>query len=734
MQVNPESATGRYSHAGQTFYFCALSCMVKFRAEPERYLNPQIASDVQLKPGSKWTCPMHPEIVVDSPIPCPLCGMALEPLTLSADDEANPELEDMTRRLKIAAALTLPILLLAMLPMAPGMPHLPAWTVWIELLLAAPVVLWVGWPFFERGCAGVVNRSPNMFTLIGMGTAAAFGYSVVSLVAPGLLPEAVRGAHGRPAVYFEAAAVIVTLVILGQVLEIRARGRTQSAMRALLRLAPKTARLCFENREQDVPLEFVRPGDRLRVRPGETVPVDGVVLEGHSSIDESLLTGEPVAVEKLPGATLIGGTQNGNGTFLMEARHVGSDTLLQQIVRMVSEAQRSRAPIQRLADQVAAWFVPAVVLVSVATFAFWILFGPEPRFLFGFANAIAVLVIACPCALGLATPMSILVAAGRGAQAGVLIRNAESLEVLEKIDTLVVDKTGTLTVGKPRVASLSLDPEALRLGASVERGSEHPLAAAIVFAANERNLSLSPVDSFRYEPGVGVQGEVDGRRVEVREARPTAEAQGLREQGQTVLEVLIDGSPAGLIGIADPVKESTPEALQLLRKLGIRLVMLTGDNPASAQAVARQLGISEVLAGVKPEGKREVIRKLQAEGRRVAMAGDGVNDAPALAQADASLAMGTGTEVAQASAGVVLVKGDLRGVTRAIELSRATLRNIRQNLFFAFVYNLIGVPVAAGILYPFTGLLLSPMVAAAAMTFSSVSVIGNALRLRSVKL
>jgi Cu+-exporting ATPase len=729
MNVDPKTAPGAYDYEGHTYHFCNLGCMVKFRAEPERYLHPESAKPVAAAKGTKWTCPMHPEIVVDEPIPCPLCGMALEPMTISAEDESNPEYEDMLRRLKVAAALTIPLLVLAMAPMVSGFPHLPPWTRWIELLLAAPVVLWIGWPFFERGWMGVQHRSPNMFTLIGLGVAAAFVYSVAALVAPGWLPAEVRGGHGGVALYFEAAAVIITLVLLGQVLELRARGQTQSAMKALLRLAPKNARLVFGNREQDIPLELVRSGDQLRVRPGEAVPVDGVVVDGTSSIDESLLTGEPIPVEKAAGAEVIGGTHNGNGSFVMEAGRVGSETLLQTIVQMVSEAQRSRAPIQRVADRVAAWFVPAVVLVAVVTFALWAIFGPEPRFVFALANAIAVLVIACPCALGLATPMSILVAAGRGATAGVLIRDAQSLEVLEKVDTLVVDKTGTLTEGKPRVAAKTVSDEVLRLAASVERGSEHPLASAIVAAAPGE---LSPVTEFAYEPGRGVSGVVEGKRIEIRAAGDVGGE--WRAKGQTVVEVFVDSKSAGLIGVADPVKASTPEALRLLKEEGIRVVMLTGDHQTSAEAVARELGIVEVVAGVKPDQKLAEIRRLQQGGHRVAMAGDGVNDAPALAQADVGLAMGTGTEAARASAGLTLVKGDLRGAVRAVRLSRATLSNIRQNLFFAFVYNLLGVPVAAGILYPFTGMLLSPMLAAGAMTFSSVSVIANALRLRNAKL
>ncbi len=703
----------------------------------------------------EYTCPMHPEIVRDEPGACPICGMALEPRTVTAEAEANPELVGMTRRFWVSVALTAPLLLLAMAEMIAGAP-VPRMLsgrllTWVQLALATPVVLWGGWPFFQRGWASVVNRSLNMFTLIAIGTGMAYGYSVIATLFPDLFPHAFRGHSGEAAVYFEAAAVITTLVLLGQVLDLRARSQTSSAIRALLGLAPKTARLIQEDgTEVDVPLERVQPGDRLRIRPGEKVPVDGVILEGMSAVDESMVSGEPVPVEKGPAAPVIGGTVNGTGSLIMRAERVGSETLLAQIVRMVSEAQRTRAPIQRLADTVSAYFVPAVIGVAALTFAMWALFGPEPRLVYALVNAVAVLIIACPCALGLATPMSIMVGTGRGAMAGVLIKNAEALEVLEQVDTLVVDKTGTLTEGKPRLASVvalvGLDEaELLRLAASLERGSEHPLAAAIVAGAQERGIGLADVQDFRSVTGKGVVGRVDGRIVALGN-RPLLEdlqleagelverAEDLRRSGQTVMFVAVDGKPAGLLGVADPIKASTSEAIQMLHQEGIRVVMLTGDSRTTAEAVARALGIDEVEAEVLPEQKSVVVKRLQAEGRVVAMAGDGINDAPALAQAQVGIAMGTGTDVAMESAGVTLVKGDLRGIVRARRLSEATMRNIRQNLFFAFVYNALGVPVAAGVLYPVFGLLLSPMIASAAMTFSSVSVIANALRLRKLAL
>jgi Cu+-exporting ATPase len=693
----------------------------------------------------EWTCPMHPQIVRDQPGTCPICGMALEPRTVSMEEE-NPELRDMSRRFWVSVVLTLPVFLLGMSDLLPGQPvqHAisPRTLAWIELVLATPVVLWGGWPFFQRGWASVVNRSLNMFTLIALGTGVAFVFSLVATLAPGLLPASMRTAHGGVPVYFEPAAVIVTLVLLGQVLELRARARTRSALKALLGLAPKTARRVeADGQERDVPLASVKPGEVLRVRPGEKVPVDGVVIEGRSTVDESMLTGEPLPVEKEPGSRVIGGTVNGTGSFLMRAERVGETTLLAQIVRMVGEAQRSRAPIQRLADRVAGWFVPIVIAVAVVTFAAWLFVGPEPRFAHALVNAVSVLIIACPCALGLATPMSIMVATGRGASAGVLVRNAEAIEVMEKVDTLVLDKTGTLTEGKPRLVSVSAFPsfteaDVLRFAASLERASEHPLAHAIVEGARERGVSLVPVSAFQSTTGKGVTGTVDGRVVSVGNAEFTGaaaeakRAEPLRAEGQTVVFVALDGKLAGLVGVADPIKPSVPDALRALRAEGLRIVMLTGDSRTTAQAVARKLGIEEFEAEVLPAQKAEVVKRLRAEGHKVAMAGDGINDAPALAAADVGIAMGTGTDVAMESADITLVKGDLRGILRARRLSRATLRNIRQNLFWAFAYNMLGVPVAAGILYPAFGLLLSPMIASAAMSLSSVSVIANALRLR----
>jgi Cu+-exporting ATPase len=704
---------------------------------------------------TEYTCPMHPEIVRDEPGSCPICGMALELRIVSLEDEANPELVNMTRRFWISAVLTLPIALLALTEFLPSKPihsrFSPHLLNWLQLAIATPVVLWGGWPFFERGWQSIVNRSLNMFTLIAIGVGTAFVYSLVATVFPGLFPASFRGHGGDVAVYFDAAAVITTLVLLGQVLELRARSQTSSAIKALLGLSPKTARMIFpDGSERDVPLEQVKPGDRLRVRPGEKVPVDGVVLEGATSVDESMITGEPIPVEKSARSKVTGGTVNGTGGFIMSAERVGSETLLAQIVRMVSEAQRSRAPIQKLADLVAGYFVPAVVLTAVVTFVVWSIDGPEPRLAYGLLNAVAVLIIACPCALGLATPMSIMVGTGKGATAGVLIRNAEALEVLEKIDTLVVDKTGTLTEGKPRLVSIAAfgndnESELLRIAASIERGSEHPLAAAIVAGAQERGLQLSEAREFKSLTGRGITGVVDGKNValgnvrlldelNVRSANLASKAEEWRRDGQTVMFVAIDAQAAGLLGVADPIKISTPEAIAALHKEGVRIVMLTGDSRTTAEAVAKKLSIDEVRAEVLPDQKREIVKALQSQGRMVAMAGDGVNDAPALAQAQVGIAMGTGTDVAMESAGVTLVKGDLRGIAKARHLSRATMRNIRENLFFAFVYNVAGVPIAAGVLYPFFGLLLSPIIASAAMTFSSVSVIGNALRLNRVQL
>jgi P-type Cu+ transporter len=704
---------------------------------------------------TEYVCPMHPEIVREEPGSCPICGMALDPRTVAAEKEVNPELVDMTRRFWISLVVTAPILLLAMSEMIPGRPIQHASSTrlltWSQFALATPVALWGGWPFFQRGWVSIINRSLNMFTLIAIGTGTAYLYSVIATLFPDIFPYSFRTHSGEVAVYFEAAAVITTLVLLGQVLELRARSQTSSAIKALLGLAPKTARMLRDDgTEADVPLDRVQPDDRLRVRPGEKVPVDGIVLEGTSAVDESMVTGEPIPVEKTSGSRVTGGTVNGTGGFVMRAERVGSDTLLAQIVHMVSEAQRSRAPIQRLADVVASYFVPAVVLVAMFTFLVWGLYGPEPRMAYALVNAVAVLIIACPCALGLATPMSIMVGTGRGAMAGVLIKNAEALEVLEKVGTLVVDKTGTLTEGKPHLTSVVALPkqneaELLRLAASLERGSEHPLAAAIVAGAQTKGLALPETEDFRSITGKGVIGTVDGRAVALGNRKLFEEltidlgifserAEDLRRDGQTVMFVAIDGRPAGLLGVADPIKDSTYEAVQMLREDGIRVVMLTGDSRTTAEAVARKLGIEEVEAEVLPEQKGNVVKRLQATGRVVAMAGDGINDAPALAQAQVGIAMGTGTDVAMESAGVTLVKGDLRGIARARRLSRGTMRNIRQNLFFAFIYNALGVPLAAGVLYPMFGLLLSPMIASAAMTFSSVSVISNALRLRTLAL
>jgi Cu+-exporting ATPase len=704
---------------------------------------------------TEWVCPMHPEIVRSAPGACPICGMALEPRTVTLEEQVSPEQRDMTRRFWVGVVLTVPVVAIAMSDLIPGQPlqHAVSQRVlaWVQLVLATPVVLWAGWPFFERAWASVVNRSPNMFTLIGLGTGTAYGYSVVATFAPGLFPPAVRGHAGEVGLYFEVAAVITVLVLLGQVLELRARSRTSGAIRALLGLTPATARVIRDDgREEDVPLDQVAVGHRLRVRPGERVPVDGGVLEGRSAVDESMITGEPLPVEKGPGDRVTGGTVNGAGGFVMRAERVGRDTLLARIVHQVAEAQRSRAPIQRLADRVSGYFVPAVVAVALTSALVWGLVGPEPRVAYALLTAVSVLIIACPCALGLATPMSIMVGVGRGATAGVLIKNAEALEILERIDTLVVDKTGTLTEGRPRLTTaVALPPhgeaEVLRLAASLERGSEHPLADAIVAGAQERGLALEEAADFQVIPGQGVAGRVGGRRVALGNARlletlrvPPGglgeRAEALRREGQTAMFLAVDDQPAGLLAVADPIKASTPEALRSLREEKIRVVMVTGDSRTTAEAVARRLGIDRVEAEVLPDQKTAIVKRLQSEGRTVAMAGDGINDAPALAQAHVGIAMGTGTDVAMESAHVTLVKGDLRAIVRARRLSRATMGNIRQNLFFAFVYNALGVPLAAGVLYPAIGLLLSPMVASAAMTVSSVSVIANALRLRRVEL
>jgi P-type Cu+ transporter len=775
---------GKVTWQGHEIGFCSSSCKAKFEADPQRFLlnaerapapappgttwvcpmDPEVESDepgpcpkcgMALEPASplpatrtEWTCPMHPQIVRSGPGSCPICGMALEPRVVTIEEQ-NPELDDMSRRFWVSLVFTVPVFLLGMSELLPGMPvehALGRWMPWIEMVLATPVVLWAGWPLLERGWASVVNRSLNMFTLIALGTAVAYVFSLVATVAPGIFPETMRQ-NGMVPVYFEPAAFIVSLVLLGQVLELRARARTRGALKALLGLAPKTARrMEKDGSERDVPLAQVQPGDLLRVRPGEKVPVDGIAVEGRSSVDESMITGEPIPVEKGPGSKVIGGTVNATGSFIMRAERVGEATLLAQIVRMVGEAQRSRAPIQRVADKVAGWFVPIVIAVAAVTFAVWSLAGPEPRLASAVVNAVAVLIIACPCALGLATPMSIMVATGRGATAGVLVRNARALETMEKVDTIIVDKTGTLTEGRPRLVTMQAfagysDEDVLRLAASLERASEHPLAQAIVEGARERGVAFASVSDFSSETGGGVKGRVEGRqvwlgsgrfleglRVPIEKAKERAEE--LRAEGQTTLFVAVDGQLAGLIGVADPVRPSTADALRMLREEGIRVVMVTGDSRTTATAVARKLGIEEIHAEVLPAQKSGIVARFRAEGRLVAMAGDGINDAPALAAADVGIAMGTGTDVATESADVVLVKGDLRGIVRARRLSRATMRNIRQNLFWAFAYNLLGVPIAAGALYPLSGLLLSPMIASAAMSFSSVSVIGNALRLR----
>jgi Cu+-exporting ATPase len=767
MNVVPDQAAGSVDHDGRTYHFCSRHCIEKFRADPGRYAGVghhahraepgagHAATASVAAPGTTYTCPMHPEIIRDRPGSCPICGMALEPLTIAADAEVDPELADMSRRFWISLALTAPLLLISMAEMIPGV-ALPGFLtgtslVWIQFALAAPVVLWGGWPFFERAWSSVVSRNLNMFTLIALGSGAAFLFSVVAALVPGLFPASFRDHHGEVAVYFEPAAVIVTLVLLGQVLELRARRQTGGAIRALLSLAPKTAlRLRDDGRDEEVPLDRVRVGDHLRVRPGEKIPVDGTVVQGNSAVDESMISGEPIPAEKKPGDRVIGGTVNGTGGLVMRAEHVGSETVLAQIVRMVGEARRTRAPIQRLADVVSGYFVPAVVVVAIITFIAWGLFGPEPKMVYALVNAVAVLIIACPCALGLATPMSIMVGTGRGATAGVLIKNAEALEIMERVDTLVVDKTGTLTQGKPRLVSIVSAPgqdesELLRLAASLEQGSEHPLAAAIVAAAREKGLAPSGSEGFQSFTGRGALGRVEGRAVAIgNQALLTelgvdlgdwaARSEDLRREGQTVVFVLVDGRLAGLLGIADPIKESASAAVQDLRNEGLRLIMITGDNRTTAQAVVRRLGLDDFRAEVLPDQKVQEVKRLQAEGRVVAMAGDGINDAPALAQAQVGIAMGTGTDVAMESAGVTLVKGDLRGIVRARRLSRATMANIRQNLAFAFLYNALGVPIAAGILYPWFGLLLSPMIASMAMTFSSVSVIINALRLRRAEL
>ncbi|TMG75336.1 MAG: heavy metal translocating P-type ATPase [Betaproteobacteria bacterium] len=738
------------SRGGTTYYFCSARCMEKFSADPLRYTQKKKRPWAEAAPGAIYTCPMHPEIRQVGPGNCPKCGMALEPVVATAGDQPNPELIDMTRRFWISLVLTVPVFALEMSGHVGLSLHRfmsASVSGWVQFLFSIPVVLWAAWPFFVRGWNSLVSRNLNMYTLIALGIGVAFAYSTVALLAPGLFPADFRDGHGQVGLYFEAAAVIAVLVLLGEVLQLRARENTSGAVRELLKLAPDTAiRIRPDGNDEEVALELVVKGDRLRVRPGEKVPVDGVVLEGHSSVDESLVTGEPLPVEKDAGAKVTGGTINGTGSFVMRAERIGAETLLAQIVHMVAEAQRTRAPIQKLADVVSAIFVPAVVGIAVAAFFVWSIYGPPPAMAFALVSAVSVLIIACPCALGLATPMSIMVGTGRGAQAGVLIRNAEALERMERIDTLVIDKTGTLTEGKPKLASVivadGVDEErVLRIAASLERGSEHPLAAAILQGAKDRGAPLLPVEGFNAVTGKGVEGTLEGRRVALGNLRFAGSlatvpqtlkdrADSLRRNGETVVFLVEDGRIAGILGVADPIKASTPEALKALAEEGIRIVMLTGDNEVTAMAVAGRLGIAEVRADVLPQQKGEVVRALRAQGRAVAMAGDGVNDAPALAQAEVGIAMGTGADVAIQSAGITLVKGDLRGIVRARRLSRATMRNIRQNLFLAFVYNVLGVPIAAGLLFPWTGLLLSPMIAAAAMSASSVSVVVNALRLR----
>ncbi|MHC4161908.1 MAG: heavy metal translocating P-type ATPase [Planctomycetota bacterium] len=754
MEVGPDRASSE-DYAGATYYFCSPGCRERFRADPQKYVGPAAPSASPATGAEQYTCPMHPEVVRDRPGPCPLCGMALEPLVATTEETVDAELVDMSRRFRVSAALTLPLFLIAMGDLIPGRPFagIASARVWsyVQLLLATPVVLWGGWPFLARAWQSVVRRALNMFTLVGLGVGVAYAYSVTATLWPGAFPASFRDASGAVAFYFEAAAVITTLVLLGQVLEGKARHRTGAAIRSLLGLAPKTARrLRDDGIEEDVPLDGVHPGDRLRVRPGEKVPVDGTVLEGASAVDESMITGEPIPVAKAAGDRVTGATVNGTGALVMRADRVGAETLLARIVQMVAEAQRSRAPIQKLADVVAGYFVPAVVVTAILTFVAWAWVGPEPRIAHALVNAVAVLIIACPCALGLATPMSVMVATGRGASAGVLFKDAEAIEVMREVDTLVVDKTGTLTVGRPEIVAVKPakgwdERTLLRLAASLERRSEHPLAAAIVRGAEERNLALVEAESFASVTGQGVKGLVEARRVAlgnhglmdelaVQTGTLRERAEAMRAAGRTVVFVAVDGQPAGLVGVADPVKETTEGALRMLRAEGLRIVMLTGDSRATAEAVARQLPIDEVIAEVLPDQKAEVVRHLQAEGRVVAMAGDGINDAPALASAQVGIAMGSGTDVAMESAGVTLVKGDLRGIVRATRLSRATMRNIRQNLFFAFAYNALGIPVAAGVLYPPFGILLDPMVAAAAMSLSSVSVVANALRLRKARL
>jgi len=761
MSTEDPAAFTPYEHEGRTHYFCSPHCLAKFKENPAAYGGEEAKKQpvIPAPTGTgKYTCPMHPEVVQDTPGNCPKCGMALEASALAAtgEEEANPEYDDMRRRFLVGAIFSVPVVIIAMRGMIPGAHLLDILASaqlyqWLELLLATPVVLWAGWPFYVRGVQSVVNRHLNMFTLIGLGVSVAYAYSLVAVLFPGLFPDAMLTPEGMVGAYFEAAAVIVTLILLGQVLELRARSRTGAAIKALLGLAPKTARKVFaDGREEDIPLEHVQAGDHLRVRPGEKIPVDGVVLEGASNVDESMISGEPLPVSKKTGDQVVGATVNSTGSFIMQAERVGSDTVLARIVHMVAEAQRSRAPIQKLADIVSGYFVPVVIAIAAASFTVWFFWGPEPRLAYALIVAVSVLIIACPCALGLATPMSIMVATGKGATMGVLFKNAEAIETLRKVDTLVVDKTGTLTEGKPKLVEVVFaegfaEASLLSLAASLEQGSEHPLAAAIVAGAKERGVEIGEVHGFNSHTGKGVSGKVGGQQVLLGNAKLLADfqvapgpllekAEGMRAEGQTVMLVAVDGRIAGLLAVADPIKATTPEAIRQLHGEKIRVVMLTGDNKVTAEAVARKLAIDEVVAEVLPEEKAAIVKRFQQEGKVVAMAGDGINDAPALAQAQVGIAMGTGTDVAMESAGVTLVKGDLRGIVRARKLSRATMANIRQNLFFAFIYNALGVPVAAGVLFPFFGILLSPIIAALAMSLSSVSVVTNALRLRRVKL
>jgi Cu+-exporting ATPase len=760
MTTEEENAFTRYEHEGGSYYFCSDHCLTKFKNEPGSFIGgkDEVKPPEEEAPGGvrMYTCPMHPEVEQDGPGSCPKCGMALEPHTVSLEDEEDPEYGYMKKRFITGAVLTIPLVLIAMRDLLPGghiIGNLATGKIlgWLELILATPVVLWAGWPFFVRAVQSVINKSLNMFTLIGMGVSVAYVYSLIAILFPQIFPEAMRDANGNVGVYFEASAVIVTLILLGQVMELKARSQTGAAIKALLGLAPKTARkINDDGSEIDIALEHVQKGDRLRIRPGEKIPVDGVVLEGNSTVDESMISGEPIPVEKQTGDTVIGATVNGRGSIVMRAEKVGSETLLAQIVQMVAEAQRSRAPIQKLADRVSGYFVPAVIIIAAVAFGVWSLFGPDPRLAYALIVAVSVLIIACPCALGLATPMSIMVATGEGATMGVLFKNAEAIETMRKINTLVVDKTGTLTLGKPKLTGVVAiedvdEKHMLSLTATLEKGSEHPLAAAIVAGAAEWKAPLGDVEYFDSHTGKGVSGQVEGKTVILGNRKllddysidpgPLGEqAQTMQVEGQTVMFVAIDGKIAGLLAVSDPIKETTPEAIEQLHAEGIRIVMLTGDNRATAEAVGRKLDIDEVVAEVLPDEKAAAVKKFQDEGRMVAMAGDGINDAPALAQAQVGIAMGTGTDVAMESAGVTLVKGDLIGIIRARKLSRATMRNIKQNLFFAFIYNSLGVPVAAGVLYPFFGILLSPIIAAAAMSASSLSVVGNALRLRMAKL